>query len=143
MAEHLKIVYRDSTKGKKYLILESYVYYIKKENQDSIRYTCKNCNASVTIENETDLILKINGNNLRNQINIIDMKQKLIESHNSEIVHELITEEDLVVIDSMSRLKEKVQNEAVPVQQIFQEEQSICKEKWTVRKCSFKFSTIS
>ncbi len=47
----LKIVYRDSTKGKKILILESYVYYSKKENQDSIRYTCKDCDESVTIEN--------------------------------------------------------------------------------------------
>jgi hypothetical protein len=52
MVEHLKIVYyRDSTKGKKFLTLESYVYYIKKENQDSIRYTCKDCNGLVTIEN--------------------------------------------------------------------------------------------
>ncbi len=71
----------------------------------------------MNIENETVLILKINGVNLRNQIN----------RHNPDIVHELITEEDLVVIDSMSRLKERVseQNESVPVQQIFQEEQSI------------------
>jgi hypothetical protein len=43
----------------------------------------------VTIENETDLILKINGVNLRKQI----------KSNNPEIAHELITEEDLVVIE--------------------------------------------
>ncbi len=48
-----------------------------------------------------------------------------IESLNPEIVHELITEEDLAVIGSMSGLKERVQNESVPVQQIFQEERSI------------------
>jgi hypothetical protein len=45
----------------------------------------------VTIENETDLILKINDVNLRNQINLIEQKQ--IKSHNPEMVHELITEE--------------------------------------------------
>jgi hypothetical protein len=46
------------------------------------------------------IILKINGVNLRNQINLIDFKQKQIKSHNPEIVHELITEEYLVVIDT-------------------------------------------
>jgi hypothetical protein len=51
MVEHLKIVYRDSTK---FLIFESYVCYIKKENQDSIRYTCKDCTASVTMLRKMD-----------------------------------------------------------------------------------------
>jgi hypothetical protein len=60
-----------------------------------------------------------------NLINLINLKQKQIESHNLKIFHELITKEDLVVIDSMSRLKERVQNEPVSVQQIFQEKQSI------------------
>ncbi len=43
-------------KEKKCIIIFNYSYYVKKENEDSIRYVCKEigCSASITIENETD-----------------------------------------------------------------------------------------
>ena len=57
----LDFKYSKTTKGKKNLIICNYSYYIKKENEDSIRYVCKEigCTASITIENNTNTILYI------------------------------------------------------------------------------------
>ena len=68
----MEIIYRNTTKNKRFIICCQFVYYHKCNNLNSIRYTCKECQASLTIENQTDTILKVNGvtsdNNLQDLI---------------------------------------------------------------------------
>jgi hypothetical protein len=56
-----------NNKRKKNVIICNYSYYVKKENEEIIRYVCQEigCSASITIENETDKILGINGLRLK------------------------------------------------------------------------------
>ena len=119
----LDVKYGKTTKGKKYIIIFNYSYYVKKENEDSIRYVCKEigCSASITIENETDKILRINGLRLKESD---DNHERLSQSHNEEINHEKVEDIDVEVRDSLTRLKIRVQSDPRPVPELFQEEQS-------------------
>jgi hypothetical protein len=94
-----------------------------KENEDRIRYVCKEigCSASITIENETDKILRINGLRLKGSD---DNHEKLSQSQNEEINHEKVEDIDVEVRDSLTRLKIRVQSDPRPVPELFQEEQS-------------------
>jgi hypothetical protein len=49
-----------------------YVYYRKAPNKTSIRHTCRECDASLTIENETNRIMKVNGKRIRKENNLED-----------------------------------------------------------------------
>ena len=74
----LELKYCKTTKGKISVIVCGYSYYLKKENEDSIRYVCKEigCSASITIENETNKMLRINGVRLKE---IDDNEEKRIK----------------------------------------------------------------
>ena len=66
------VLYRETTKGEPLVICCQYVYYKKAQNKASVRYTCRDCNASLTIENGTDKIIKVNGKRIRNENNLED-----------------------------------------------------------------------
>ena len=119
----LELKYGKTTKGKISVIVCGYSYYLKKENEDSTRYVCKEigCSASITIENVTNKILRINDVRLKE---IDDDEEKLLQSHEESVKHEKVEDIDVDVRDCLTRLKIRVQSDPRPVPELFQEEQS-------------------
>jgi hypothetical protein len=59
------------------------------------------CSASITIENETDKILRINGLRLKESD---DNHEKLSQSHNEKINHEKVEDIDVDAIENPSAI---------------------------------------
>jgi hypothetical protein len=93
----VRVLYRETTKAEPFVICCQYVYYKKAPNKASIRYTCRECNASLTIENGTQTIIKVNGRRIRAENNLED---EIKRSHED---CEKMDDDQLLAFDSVNR----------------------------------------
>lgn len=95
------------------------MYYKRaKENKDgSQRYTCSNddCSASITVLN--DEIVKINGK----LVQMVD-EEKVKTSHKNN--HVSLSDQEIMKMEFKRTMKVRVRNENLPIQQLYQEEQT-------------------
>lgn len=129
---NIKVEYSFTTQEKhSSVVCFNYVYNWKASNKNSKRYKCIKCNATVTVD-ESDLVIKINGNKCNNDAGQEDIKK----SHDGCTT---VTAESLAIKDSVREIKRRVETEAsvLTVQQIYQQEKS----KF-VKKYADKFENI-
>jgi hypothetical protein len=93
----VRVLYRETTKAGPLVISCQYAYYKKAPQKASIRYTCRECNASVTIENGTNTIIKVNGRRIRVANNLED---EIKRSHED---CEKMDDDQLLAFDSVNR----------------------------------------
>lgn len=114
-----------TTKEEESLLIFNYRYYFKRENESekSKHYVClfkyennKRCCASVTIKD--DEIVKMGGKLVKENIDFDSIKR----THKNE--HEPLSEKEIREIEFKQVLKDRAGAENIPVQQIYQEEQS-------------------
>ena len=91
------IVYRQTSKDKPFVICWEFVYYRKAAKKNSVRYTSRDCDARLTVENLTVRILKVNGKNVRNYETF---KDEIQASHED---CEKMDEEKLLAFDTVNR----------------------------------------
>jgi hypothetical protein len=115
----LKVIFKTTSKGKDYLLCCNYGYYYKRPIIGDRNFVCKDkkFQASQTIQNDTNTILKINAK--------ATSGTSELELQNSHVNHPIITDAEILVLESIEILKKRVQTENTSVQQLFQEEQ-IC-----------------
>ena len=91
----MEILYKNTTKNKRFIICCQFVHYHKCNNLNSIRYTCREFQARLTIENQTDTILKVNDVIASN-----NLQDLFISSHKNS---KIMVEEELLAFDSLNR----------------------------------------
>ena len=91
------VFYRETTKAEPLVICCQYVYYKKAPNKASVRDTYRDFNASLTIENGTDKIIKVNGKRIRDENNLED---EIKRSHED---CEKMDDDQLMAFDSVNR----------------------------------------
>ena len=98
----VEVIYGKTTKDKPFIVCCQFVYYKKAPNKDSVRYKCKECDASLTIDNETNRIIKVSGKKFRDEANIEDL---IISSHED---CERMNEREVLAFDSLKRYISKI-----------------------------------
>jgi hypothetical protein len=112
-----------TSKNKECLVCVNNIYYLKRTNKDSsTNWVCSRCTASITIKDSR--VIKVNGN----EKFVYTGDQSIIDSHRD---HQPLTDEELLVKDTIEVIKKRVKNETVPVRQIYQEEQTNVEDVFT------------
>jgi hypothetical protein len=97
----VEVIYRNTTKKQRFVLCLHYVYFRKAENSNSIRYTCKNCDGSLTIANVTDKIIRDNGEKVDFDEDV-SLEEQILSSHRN-CEHEKMDNEELLAFDALNR----------------------------------------